>query len=227
MSTTLQVSGLTALPGVGSVNLLWTVIDTANPTLAALNRVDVYEAATNNFSGASVVANGKASVVRPVAAASTRYYWIVAVDNNGSASAKFPASDTGGVQGKDLVSSLQVPELGQIFVYGLVGHALARVQLRDVDPSGLGRLALDAVEMWVDATNANNRANATLVAEGETVIVHSAEAPTAASIFCWFRARHRDGSHGPFKPLSATAGILVVIGAVPSSAGGGSDGGSD
>lgn len=89
-------SGLTATGLPGAVLLKWT-----NPTADTFDQIEVWEASTNDRSGASLLGTQRStSLLRsPLNAGTTRYYWIRALDLSSRVSAWHPTGSTSGVSG--------------------------------------------------------------------------------------------------------------------------------
>lgn len=87
-------SALTATASFRTIALKWT-----NPTDKDLAGVEIWEATTNNRASATLVGTSRTDwfIRTGIATASTRYYWIRAVNTSGVAGAYHPTSATAGV----------------------------------------------------------------------------------------------------------------------------------
>lgn len=206
------VSGLVAWPGLGQVELTWAVSDPHAEGLPylSLDQVEVWAATTNNRANASKVREGLVSTIHTgLIEGSTRYYWVKARNKSGFYGDWFPSSATGGIQGTELIGTLTVPSVAGLAVTPGVGAITAKWTLTDPNSSGLGLLALDAVELHAATTN--NRAGAVKVDEGRDKALHTAIVE-GTTYFYWVRPRHANGTFGDWFPSSASAGIQATVG---------------
>lgn len=100
----ITVSGLTAVAGIGIIELSWTV---TNPNIGGLyyldlRTVEVWASATNNRGAATKVREGDTVASHVLTSGSTRYYWIRAKNNSDNYGDWYPASATAGVSATSL-----------------------------------------------------------------------------------------------------------------------------
>lgn len=100
----ITVSGLTAVAGIGIIELSWTV---TNPNIGGLyyldlRTVEVWASATNNRGAATKVREGDTVASHVLTSGSTRYYWIRAKNNSDNYGDWYPSSATAGVSATSL-----------------------------------------------------------------------------------------------------------------------------
>ena len=100
----ITVSGLTAVAGIGIIELSWTV---TNPNIGGLyyldlRTVEVWASATNDRGAATKVREGDTVASHVLTSGLTRYYWIRAKNNSDLYGDWHPSSSTAGVSATSL-----------------------------------------------------------------------------------------------------------------------------
>lgn len=95
----ITISGLAAVGGVGQVVLTWSITEASCLPYLRLDKVEIWEATTNNRTAATKVGEifGTQIARTGLARNVTRYYWVRARDVAGNVGEWYPLSQTGGI----------------------------------------------------------------------------------------------------------------------------------
>lgn len=109
----ITISGLAAVGGVGQVVLTWSVTEASCLPYLRLDKVEIWEATTNNRAAATKVGEifGTQIARTGLARNVTRYYWVRARDVAGSLGEWYPESPTAGVSA---TTRDEVPPAGSV-----------------------------------------------------------------------------------------------------------------